>query len=1105
MRPSPFLQKQLQLLALPLARPRAPPPPSASAGAISKPKAPLFYLHAKRVPLDKEAVKELSLVTRATNKAADMWAGLGQAKEGTWKRWSFLRGERFMDRIEYEEWSLKAIDPALGPKPWERVKKDDGESKEGAAGAGAKKSGDQVALYYPPNLLESEALLASLKSQLAHREPHHKSAMYKCLLLSPLTWPFALIPVVPNFPLFYVLWRAWSHWRAWKASEYLSALLSAHQISLRPSNALETAYNGSEALTLETVPKIVETFKLSEEEGMELRRAVIQVEARIHLEHRPRTLSAGFAQYSWEQFGNDLGQAGGRASELSETYQGILALSMLDGARMTTHSAIVGTNNLPAFGTFHTANRSLANVGSMRRTALAALRNSALTVLEPTLARFGEQEKEQKLFYLWLYSSVLDSQATRIWGRQAAQATVDLAVGLLEEAQEGDAFAAHSAFFTVVRLVSCMGAFQTKAQFLKAIPLSSQDIPPCQLESHLIDRLFDPALTLEDFTHLSATIFNPWYHNLPRTFYNFCYSSPSQLNSLDLIQQTWDGIESISTWLPRAVGAVTSDPRYAPPLTMKLNNLNEFFVHLWTFELSLAALVVAVHFRVVALPTLGKGRKAMVGRSQGQLRRVLERMNEFLAVQHFPSIHYRLDSIADVVRAIINAPEAGICSSLDPEEFSRIYAALQFVAFSSEDVSELLDTLDERVRIRERRSPCLQLSDALKWHLVSVHIEHRPPTLPAGFVQYSWDEFGGDLSKGGGQTMKMIAMNEGLLALSLFDGAKKTTHSAVVGSNQLPGFGTFSTADRQLASVGGMRRAALASLRTSAIAALETSLASFSDSEKSQKLFFLWLASSVLDSESTRPWGRKAAATTVDLALEVFEASGGKDPSAINSVFFTVFAEITRTKPQFMKALGLCAEETPPCELVPHLLDPLFNPTTTKREFTLLSAHIFGSWYSSLHKVFYKFCYATPDQQLSLNVIQETWDSTESLSLWLPTILEAVASDPRFTPSLTTTLEHLNEFFLHFSSFELSLASLVVAAHLRLVGLPTLGGKRKAVVARSQQLLYRTLKRINAFLAVQHFPSIQHRLEQIADTVRAIINAPEAGICYSLSKEDFEA
>lgn len=72
---------------------------------------------------------------------------------------------------------------------------------------------DQVSLLFPPSLLSPAPLLSTLKEQLAHRGPHHKQAMIKCLLVAPLTFPFAIIPLVPNFPLFYVLWRAWSHYR----------------------------------------------------------------------------------------------------------------------------------------------------------------------------------------------------------------------------------------------------------------------------------------------------------------------------------------------------------------------------------------------------------------------------------------------------------------------------------------------------------------------------------------------------------------------------------------------------------------------------------------------------------------------------------------------------------------------------------------------------------------------------------------------------------------------------------------------------------------------------------------------------------------------------
>ncbi|KAM0749469.1 hypothetical protein T439DRAFT_303371 [Meredithblackwellia eburnea MCA 4105] len=267
----------LKLLALPLSK--TPKQPNGQ---------PLFYLHAKRIKDAQINNKDLSYASRATNKAADMWSKLGQANQGTWKRRAYDQGEKFMDRIEYEEWALKAIDPAISPKPWSSSPP----MKEGQEKG---KDEDKVTLLFPPSLLSKGPLLDALKSQLKHREPHHKNAMYKCLLFAPLTFPFAIIPVVPNFPLFYVLWRAWSHWRAWKSSAYLSTLLaqSPPQVDFLPSSALDTIYSTSPTssttttttssllLTNDKVPLIAEAFGLDREEEGELRRAVGQAEERL--------------------------------------------------------------------------------------------------------------------------------------------------------------------------------------------------------------------------------------------------------------------------------------------------------------------------------------------------------------------------------------------------------------------------------------------------------------------------------------------------------------------------------------------------------------------------------------------------------------------------------------------------------------------------------------------------------------------------------------------------------------------------------------------------------------------------------------------------------
>ncbi|SGY84924.1 BQ5605_C009g05727 [Microbotryum silenes-dioicae] len=315
----PSTLSHLKLLALPLTR------------LPTKDHSPSFLLQAKRlqpIPSDSPSAqsptsrsslgegkkevgkRQLSYLTRATLWASGTWEGFGKADEGTWKRRAYVIGARFMDKIEFEEWALKAIDPALSPKPWAAI-------KAGSDGVAARRQEDKVSVIYPSSILKESELKESLRKQLDHREPLHKKAMYKCILFAPLTFPFAIIPVVPNFPLFYVLWRAWSHYRgkldisisrrdnsahkkrsplcfktAWKASQYLSTLLSTSQLSLTPSKELDKIYSSPSptsptssenqvVLTMSKVPEIVRTFGLSGEEEGELKRAVVQCELRL--------------------------------------------------------------------------------------------------------------------------------------------------------------------------------------------------------------------------------------------------------------------------------------------------------------------------------------------------------------------------------------------------------------------------------------------------------------------------------------------------------------------------------------------------------------------------------------------------------------------------------------------------------------------------------------------------------------------------------------------------------------------------------------------------------------------------------------------------------
>jgi hypothetical protein len=100
---------------------------------------------------------------------------------------------------------LKAIDPALSPKPWsafkngvETAEKGSEEGKVSSSSvertccqwrrAGAELTSalsGKVSLVYPESLLAPGPLVDALKAQLAHREPHHRRAMWRCLMYVP--------------------------------------------------------------------------------------------------------------------------------------------------------------------------------------------------------------------------------------------------------------------------------------------------------------------------------------------------------------------------------------------------------------------------------------------------------------------------------------------------------------------------------------------------------------------------------------------------------------------------------------------------------------------------------------------------------------------------------------------------------------------------------------------------------------------------------------------------------------------------------------------------------------------------------------------------------
>ncbi|KAF9646219.1 hypothetical protein BDM02DRAFT_3100221 [Thelephora ganbajun] len=286
------VKRSLRIFALPLSRQSV----TGTSTGTGKARAVLntYYHFVTSLPSDVDQGNP-SLISRATDKVASIWANWGKAKPGTWRIKVFNYGERLVDRLDFEELALKSLDPSLGPKIT---------------------SPRTIPLLYPQHVITSPLL--NLQTLVDKRAPRHKRGAWFWLLVSPLTAPFMLIPIIPNLPFFFCIWRSWHHFRAYKASQYLQDLLTRGAISpqsdpqldqIYSSSSVSTTSNPQEAATPEThepessdanamllstgdVPRIQHTFKLPKPFATDLYRALAQTSSRIE-KHREEAAALG--------------------------------------------------------------------------------------------------------------------------------------------------------------------------------------------------------------------------------------------------------------------------------------------------------------------------------------------------------------------------------------------------------------------------------------------------------------------------------------------------------------------------------------------------------------------------------------------------------------------------------------------------------------------------------------------------------------------------------------------------------------------------------------------------------------------------------------------
>ncbi|TIA85645.1 hypothetical protein E3P99_03934 [Wallemia hederae] len=202
---------------------------------------------------------QANVLTKAVNWCDQQWNKLSEAADGHWKKRVWNGGETIMDRVPYQEWALKHIEPAQGPAP---------------------NSTHKLDVLYPKSVISDVELLSNLKECFVARAARHRRSMWIALAIAPFTLPVAIIPIVPNLPLFYVLWRAWSHWRAQRGAAYLGQLHANNQIEPRASEELDKFFQTHQNPTAKDINVLSKILKLPPQATLEGHRAVKQINSK---------------------------------------------------------------------------------------------------------------------------------------------------------------------------------------------------------------------------------------------------------------------------------------------------------------------------------------------------------------------------------------------------------------------------------------------------------------------------------------------------------------------------------------------------------------------------------------------------------------------------------------------------------------------------------------------------------------------------------------------------------------------------------------------------------------------------------------------------------
>lgn len=149
------------------------------------------------------ALKPTRLDDKLTLRAHNMWAGW-EVSSTWWKKQITHWGNKAMDNISYEEWSLKGVPRAppglfaTKPKMWWEFWRSDNTAHDPREVEGLVSG--RVAIVFPPNLVKENEVANAVREFAVKKQPYHLKMMLIYGAVSPLTLPVALLPVIPNLP-----------------------------------------------------------------------------------------------------------------------------------------------------------------------------------------------------------------------------------------------------------------------------------------------------------------------------------------------------------------------------------------------------------------------------------------------------------------------------------------------------------------------------------------------------------------------------------------------------------------------------------------------------------------------------------------------------------------------------------------------------------------------------------------------------------------------------------------------------------------------------------------------------------------------------------------